>query len=88
MAHVLQHVHTCIYYTQYLAQFSPYIIINYTKILYTITLLPFISRYYQMLLYPKPGKKYIFSCLLYGVFYHIKLPSLLIYGKAKMLTYI
>ena len=30
MAHVLQHVYTCIHYTQYLLQFSPYFIINYT----------------------------------------------------------
>ena len=34
MAHVIQHIHTCIHYTPYLTQFSPYIIKNYTYTVY------------------------------------------------------
>ena len=78
MAHVLQHVHTCIHYTQYLLQFSPYLILNKTQILYTSTVLPFTSRYYQCCHTLKLVKNTYFTGLPYGVSYHIKLLSLLI----------
>ena len=60
MAHVLQHVHTCIHHIQYLLQFSP---ILYYK-LYLNTVYKYsITIYLYMLpvfLYPKDGKKYVY----------------------------
>ena len=60
MAHVLQHVHTCIHYTQYLLQFFP---IPYYK-LYLNTVYKYIITIYipdiTNVTIPKAGNKYIF----------------------------
>ena len=60
MAHVLDHVHTCILTIQYLSQFSPYFYhksyLN-TVYKYFITIYPYIL---PVFLNPKDGKKYIY----------------------------
>ena len=81
MAHVLQHVHTCIHYIQYLFTIFP---ILYYKLYLNTVYKYFITIYLYMLpvfLYPKDGKNTCITDLPYGVFYHINILSLLICDK-------
>ena len=81
MAHVLDHVHTCIHSIQYLLQFSPYfsykLYLN-TVYKYSITIHPYML---PVFLHPKDGKNTCILALPYGVFYHIITLSLLIFDK-------
>ena len=68
MAHVLDHVHTCIHSIQYLLQFPP---ILYYKLYLNTVYKYFITTYLYMLpvfLYPKDGEKYMyFSSTIWGL---------------------
>ena len=73
-------IHVYIIYSIYYS-FPPYFIINYTQIMYTSTLLLLISTCYQYSYTLKMVKNTCITDLPYGVFYHIKILSLLIGDK-------